>query len=81
MRPSVITMVPLSSNRVDEQKSHVKQLVDPIISELEKYEIPEGKEEAVIDFTLNFFARNQHMKTGRIVRKIADEFKLTLKST
>ena len=58
-------------------KQLAKDWISPLINELEKYHIPEDKMEAVIEFTVNFFARHYRtMKTPRMLRKIVEEFKL-----
>lgn len=58
-------------------QQQVKQMMSPLIDELEKYHIPEDKMEAVIEFSVNLFAKyHRHMTTSRMLRKIVEEFKL-----
>lgn len=57
-----------------------KELMAPFVEELAKYEVPEDKEEGVIDFAVKTFAKyHRSMKLHRIVRKVVEEFKLKLK--
>lgn len=63
-------------------KETIKGWMDPLIKELEKYDIPDEKLEAVIDFAVNLFARHHRtMKIPRMARKVVAEFKLKLLKT
>ncbi|MBC7948668.1 MAG: hypothetical protein H7Y42_12345 [Chitinophagaceae bacterium] len=81
MQANALPIQGLASNRVDEQREAVRKAMQPIFNELDKYGIPDDKIHEVIDFTVNFYARNQHMKHSRVVRKVVEHFHLQLKTT
>ncbi len=52
----------------------------PFIKKLDAYEIPDDKIQRVIDYAVEIFAKNhRHMKEPRMIRKVAEYFKLKLK--
>lgn len=59
-------------------KKQVKDMVTPLIDLLaSNYIIPDGKEEEVITYALNYFANHRHsMNIARMARKVAEHFKL-----
>lgn len=58
-------------------QEQAKKMMEPLINELEKYDIPDHKMQRVIDFSVELFAKyHRHMTIHRMIRKITDEFKL-----
>lgn len=71
------TDAPLSNRQQLQQQA--KDLMWPFVQQLEAYDIPDDKLEAVIDFATKTFAKyHRHMKQDRMLRKIVTEFKLKL---
>jgi|GEM_PF-7022005 len=56
-----------------------KDMLQPAIDELDRYDIPEDKIQRVIDYTVDVAMHNPQMKPLRIARKTVEYFKLKLK--
>jgi hypothetical protein len=66
----------LTSAQRSEGRASLDQAFQPVIAELEKYQMPEEKLNAIVDHAVNLLCGNPDMKPHRIARKTAKFFKL-----
>lgn len=76
--PALIPEENLTSYQQMQQQA--KKIMEPFVMQLEAYELPDDKLEAIIDFATKTFAKyHRHMKEPRMLRKVVEQFKLKLK--
>lgn len=63
------TMLDVARKEFDRRGDEIKEM-------LERYVIPEAKIKSVVDFCIKTLVNNRQMRSHRIVRKAAEEFKL-----